>query len=65
MVGEVQDLGLNWDVFSGTLSAQFSNALDETYITPASQTYIGNPLFAPRVAGAPGRALSIAYNITF
>ena len=59
------DLGLNWNVFSGTLSAQLTNALDETYITPASQTYIGNPVFAPRVAGAPGRALSLAYSITF
>ncbi|MEM9313952.1 MAG: TonB-dependent receptor [Pseudomonadota bacterium] len=59
------DLGLNWNVFSGTLSAQLTNALDETYITPASQTYIGNPIFAPRVAGAPGRALSVAYSLTF
>lgn len=59
------DLGLNWNVLTGTLSAQITNALNETYITPASQTYIGNPIFAPRVAGAPGRALSVAYNIVF
>ena len=59
------DLGLDWAVLQGLLSVQVTNALDETYITPASQTYIGNPLFAPRVAGAQGRTLSVGYSIGF
>ena len=59
------DVGLDWDVLQGLLSVQMTNVLDETYITPASQTYIGNPLFAPRVAGAQGRALSVSYAIEF
>ncbi|MEM0954866.1 MAG: TonB-dependent receptor, partial [Pseudomonadota bacterium] len=48
-----------------TVSLQVTNALNEDYITPTSQTYIGNPLFLERVAPAPGRALSVALTYDF
>ncbi|MEM0909683.1 MAG: TonB-dependent receptor [Pseudomonadota bacterium] len=62
---EVFDLGLTYELPKGTLNAQINNVFDKTYITPTSQTYIGNPNFAPRVAGAPGRALSLSYSVMF
>ena len=62
---ETLDVGLDWQVLQGLLSVQLTNALDSTFITPTSQTYVGNPIFAPRVAGAQGRALSFAYSIRF
>lgn len=62
---ETLDLGLNYSFSRSRVSLQLTNALDNDYITPASQTYIGNLAFLPRVAGAPGRALALAFNTEF
>ncbi|MEM1178551.1 MAG: TonB-dependent receptor [Acidobacteriota bacterium] len=61
----VADLGVDWALPRGRLLAQVTNLFDNTYLSPASQTYLNNPLFLPRVAGAPGRALSLTYSIDF
>ncbi|MEO0435630.1 MAG: TonB-dependent receptor [Pseudomonadota bacterium] len=62
---ETLDLGLNYNFSRSRVSVQITNVFDKDYITPASQTYIGNLAFLPRVAGAPGRALSLAINTEF
>jgi len=64
---EVVDVGLDyqfdaWEA-EGRLSLQVTNLFDETYLTPSSQSYTNNIAFAPRVAGAPGRGLSL--NVLF
>lgn len=59
------DVGAFWEIGPGELGVQVTNLLNNSYIGIGSQTYIGNPAFAPRVAGAPGRGINLAYNITF
>ncbi|MEM6796560.1 MAG: hypothetical protein AAF725_21490, partial [Acidobacteriota bacterium] len=61
----VADVGVDWALRRGRLFAQVTNLFDNSYLAPSSQTYQGNPLFGPRVAGAPGRALSLSYSIDF
>ncbi len=62
---EVFDVGLDWRVGSGLFSAQVTNVLDETYLAPSSQSYTNSLPFRPRVAGAPGRAVSLVYDVSF
>ncbi|MEM9316654.1 MAG: TonB-dependent receptor, partial [Pseudomonadota bacterium] len=62
---EVFDVGADLQLGPGLLSVQLTNLFDETYLTPASQSYVNNIAFASRVAGAPGRALTFVYDITF
>ncbi|MEM6747111.1 MAG: TonB-dependent receptor [Pseudomonadota bacterium] len=59
------DVGAFYDVGPGTLGVQITNLLDKDYITVGNQTYVNNLIFAPRVVGAPGRQLIVAYNLTF
>ncbi|MEM1203019.1 MAG: TonB-dependent receptor [Acidobacteriota bacterium] len=61
----VADLGVDWELPRGRLVTQVSNLFDKAYLAPSSQTYRGNPFFVARVAGAPGRSLSMAYSIDF
>ena len=62
---EVYDIGMDFRYGRGLFSAQITNVLDETYLTPASQSYTNSLPFAPRVAGAPGRAVSLVYDVNF
>ncbi|MEM1380592.1 MAG: TonB-dependent receptor [Pseudomonadota bacterium] len=59
------DVGAFYKAGPGTLGVQVTNLLDETYVTIGNQTYINNVIFAPRVVGAPGRQLTVAYDLTF
>ena len=61
----VVDIGLSYDIGPGNFSLQLRNLFDNQYLAPSSQSYRGNPLFDRRVAGAPGRAISMAYITTF
>ncbi|MEM8930519.1 MAG: TonB-dependent receptor, partial [Acidobacteriota bacterium] len=61
----VADIGADWLLSRGRLGVQISNLFDRAYLAPSSQTYQGNPLFAGRVAGAPGRTVSMSYSIDF
>ncbi|MEM8497804.1 MAG: TonB-dependent receptor [Pseudomonadota bacterium] len=56
---EVLDLGLDYKIGLGSFGVQITNVFDKAYLAPSSQSYSNNVFFAPRVAGAPGRALSL------
>ena len=62
---EVYDLGFDIKIGPGMLFAQITNLFDNTYLTPTSQSYSNSAAFAPRVAGGPGRALSLVYDVDF
>lgn len=59
------DVGASYEVGPGRLNVQLTNVLNEDYVTIGNQTYINNPRFAPRVVGAPGRRINVAYDVTF
>ena len=59
------DIGATFYLPKGELSVQMTNAFDRLYLPPSSQTYANNALFNARVTPAPGRAVSLAYAITF
>jgi iron complex outermembrane receptor protein len=61
----VADIGLAYEVGPGRLGVEITNLFDRQYLPPASQTYLGNAGFRPRVAAAPGRAVSVAYSYRF
>ncbi|MEM1111846.1 MAG: TonB-dependent receptor [Pseudomonadota bacterium] len=66
---EIIDVGLNYrfDLAGArTLtSLQITNLLDEDYLAPSSQSYTNNLAFSERVAGAPGRAITLAFDFTW
>ncbi|MEM1147641.1 MAG: TonB-dependent receptor [Pseudomonadota bacterium] len=59
------DVGAEIELPYGVLSVQVTNLFDRQYLTPASQTYANNGLFNDRVNPAAGRAVNLAYQITF
>ncbi|MEM6649863.1 MAG: TonB-dependent receptor [Pseudomonadota bacterium] len=61
----IADVGANFTLLYGELAVQVTNLFDRQYLTPASQTYANNGLFNDRVNPAAGRAISLAYQITF
>lgn len=61
----VADIGASYQIGAGRLGVEITNLFDRQYLPPASQTFLGNAGFRPRVAAGPGRALSIAYNYRF
>lgn len=62
---DVYDMGMDYLIGRHRVSMQVTNVFNKAYLTPSSQSYTGNPVFAPRVAGAPGRAVSLTYEGTF
>jgi len=61
----IADVGAEFVLPYGTLNLQVTNLFDRQYLTPASQTYANNGLFNDRVNPAAGRAVSLAYQLTF
>lgn len=61
----VADIGGSYKLPFGTLNLQVTNLFDKQYLSPASQTYANNGFFNNRVNPAPGRAISLAYEISF
>ncbi|MEM1179963.1 MAG: TonB-dependent receptor [Acidobacteriota bacterium] len=61
----VADIGVDWQLGRGRLVTQITNLFDNAYLAPSSQSYRGNPFFVARVAGAPGRGVSLSYSIDF
>ncbi|MEN0079750.1 MAG: hypothetical protein AAF753_11630, partial [Pseudomonadota bacterium] len=61
----IADIGADIALPYGELGVQITNLFDRQYLTPASQTYANNGLFNDRVNPAAGRAVSLAYQITF
>ncbi|MEM1086979.1 MAG: TonB-dependent receptor [Pseudomonadota bacterium] len=59
------DVGADIKLPYGVLGVQVTNLFDRQYLTPASQTYANNGLFNDRVNPAAGRAINLAYEITF
>ena len=59
------DAGAQFVLPKGVLDLQITNLFDRQYLTPASQTYANNGLFNDRVNPAAGRAISLAYQISF
>ena len=59
------DVGADFKLPYGVLGVQVTNLFDRQYLTPASQTYEDTALFNDRVNPAAGRAINLAYEITF
>ncbi|MEM1155797.1 MAG: TonB-dependent receptor [Pseudomonadota bacterium] len=62
---EIMDIGLDYQLGINSFSVQITNLFNKTYLAPSSQSYTNSLPFRPRVAGAPGRAVALNYEITW